>query len=173
MPRIRHRLLLIPLLLLASGGQCGRPGPGPGGPSPELPGPGFDAGAGEPAPAVAAPDAPQDPPPVEDAKPEVKPHLFCHKAESPYPFGDDSFDLVISLTTLHNLRVYDLKAALREVERAGKHKYLVVESYRDEAELFNLECWALTCESFYRPEEWIWLFGEFGYTGDYEFIYFE
>ena len=46
----------------------------------------------------------------------------------------------------------------------------MVESYRDEQELFNLQCWALTCESFFTPEEWVWIFNEFGYTGDYEFI---
>jgi len=31
----------------------------------------------------------------------------------------------------------------------GKNKYVVVESYRNEEELFNLECWALTAESFF------------------------
>ena len=33
----------------------------------------------------------------------------------------------------------------------------MVESYRNEKELFNLQCWALTCESFFK-KEWIWLF---------------
>ena len=55
----------------------------------------------------------------------------------------------------------------------GKDKYIVVESYRNVQELFNLQCWALTCEAFFTPEEWVWLYKEFGYTGDYEFIYFE
>ena len=40
-------------------------------------------------------------------------------------------------------------------------------------ELFNVQCWALTCESFFDTAEWIWLYNHFGYTGDYEFIYFE
>ena len=111
---------------------------------------------------------------LDHAKEEVKYHLFTHKAESsPYPFEDDSFDLVISLTTLHNLPVQDLKTALCEIERVGKNTYIVVESFRNEKELFNLQCWALTCESFFRPEGWCWLFDSFGYTGDYEFIYFE
>ena len=110
---------------------------------------------------------------LENAKEEIKENLFIHKAEDFYPFGDNEFDLVISLTTLHNLKIYDLKRALQEIERVGKNGYIVVESYRDDKELFNLECWALTCESFFRPEEWIWLFNEFGYRGDYEFIYFE
>ena len=110
---------------------------------------------------------------INNAKQEVKEYLFKHDASDIYPFGDDAFDLVISLTTLHNLKIYDLKRALSEVERVGKNKYIVVEGYRNEAELFNLECWALTCESFFRPDEWIWMFDKFGYSGDYEFIYFE
>ena len=110
---------------------------------------------------------------IDNAKEEIKNNLFVHNAKDIYPFGDDEFDLVISLTTLHNLKIYDLKRALSEIERVGKNKYIVVEGYRNESELFNLECWALTCESFFRPDEWIWLFSEFGYSGDYEFIYFE
>ena len=47
----------------------------------------------------------------------------------------------------------------------------MVESYRNEKELFNLQCWALTAETFLSKNEWIWLFKEFNYNGDYEFIY--
>ncbi len=110
---------------------------------------------------------------IERAKETVRDALFVHDAEDLLPYEDDEFDLVISLTTLHNLQIGGLKSALGEIERVGKNKYVVVESYRDELELFNLQCWALTCEMFLRPEEWVWLFEEFGYTGDYEFIYFE
>ena len=77
------------------------------------------------------------------------------------------------MAALHNLPVHQLKGALQEMERVGQDKYLMVESFRDEAELFNLQCWALTCESFFRPESWLWLLRESGFTGDYEFIYFE
>ncbi|MDI6703319.1 MAG: class I SAM-dependent methyltransferase [bacterium] len=110
---------------------------------------------------------------IENAKEEIKKDVFIHKAQEPYPFEDKEFDLVVSITTLHNLCIYDLKLALQEIERVGKNKYITMESYRNEEELFNLQCWALTCESFFRPEEWVWLFNEFGYTGDWEFIYFE
>lgn len=110
---------------------------------------------------------------LKNAKEEIKEHLFQYKAQDVYPFGNNAFDLVISITTPHNLHIFELKTALREIERVGKNKYIVVEGYRNEDELFNLECWALTCESFFKPQEWIWLFNEFGYTGDYEFIYFE
>ena len=110
---------------------------------------------------------------ISHSKEEIRENLFQHKAQAPFPYGNLDFDLVISLTTLHNLSIYDLKSALGEIERVGENKYIVVESYRDELELFNLQCWALTCEAFFSTEEWIWLFNNYGYTGDYEFIYFE
>lgn len=103
----------------------------------------------------------------------VKPHLFLHQAQSVYPFDNQEFDLVISLGALHNLRLFDLKTALTEIERVGQHAYVMVESYRNEQEMFNLECWALTAESLFDTAEWVWLFQQFGFSGDYEFIYFE
>ena len=105
--------------------------------------------------------------------PDFKGHLFRYRAQDAYPFGDDAFDLVISLGCLHNLRVFELKTALGEIERVGKRGYVMLESYRNELEMFNLECWALTAESLFDTAEWIWLYQHFGYTGDYEFIYFE
>lgn len=110
---------------------------------------------------------------LDNAKKEVKPYLFEHRAEESYPFGNGEFDLTISLATLHNIQVDKLGIALAEMERVGKNKYLMVESFRDEKELFNLQCWALTAESFFTPDGWECLFREFGYDGDYEFIYFE
>jgi len=83
------------------------------------------------------------------------------------------FDLIISLGTIHNLKVFDVKKAVQEIERVGKAAYVMVESHRNLKELFNLQCWALTCESFFSTEEWSWLFKNFDYNGDYEFIFFE
>ena len=85
----------------------------------------------------------------------VRDKLFLYKAQDPFPFGDKEFDLVISLGCLHNLRVFDLKSALGEIERVGKNSYVMVESYRNEQELFNLQCWALTAESFFDKDEWV------------------
>ena len=104
---------------------------------------------------------------------EFRGTLFRYRAQDAYPFGDKEFDLVISLGCLHNLRIFELKTALAEIERVGKNKYIMVESYRNEQEMFNLECWALTAELIFDTAEWIWLYNHFGYTGDYEFIYFE
>jgi len=73
---------------------------------------------------------------------------------------------------LHNLRLPELQVAVSEIQRVGQKGYLMVESYRNNVELFNLQCWALTAQSFLDPEEWKWLYDELGYNGDYEFIFF-
>lgn len=99
--------------------------------------------------------------------------LIKYRAETKYPFKKNYFDLVISMGTLHNLKIFNLRKALREIERVGKKKYIMVESYRNEKQLFNLQCWALTCQSFFSADEWVWLFRKFKYYGDFEFIYFE
>ena len=107
------------------------------------------------------------------AKEEIRDSLFSHRAQEPYPYVDNAFDLVISLGCFHNLRIFELETALAEVERVGRQGYVMLESYRTELEQFNLQCWALTCESFFDSKEWCWIYEHFGYTGDYEFIYFE
>jgi protein-L-isoaspartate(D-aspartate) O-methyltransferase len=90
------------------------------------------------------------------------------------PFADSSFDLVLSINTLHNLYCYDLDAALREIERVGRErKYVCVESWRTEEERVNLLYWQLTCEMFCTPREWAWWFERTGYGGDHSFIFFE
>ncbi len=110
---------------------------------------------------------------IDNAKEEVRPHLVEGHANH-LPFPDQTFDLVVSINTLHNLQCFDLDRALREMERVSKrHKYLVVESYRNEEEKANLLYWQLTCESFLRPEAWDWWFRQTAYTGDHSFIYFE
>lgn len=110
---------------------------------------------------------------VSHAKEEVRPFLkVCSATE--LPFEDNSFDLVFSINTLHNLYCFELDKALREIERVSNgNKYIVVESYRNEEEKANLLYWQLTCESFYTPQEWEWWFNHCGYSGDKSFIYFE
>ncbi len=110
---------------------------------------------------------------IKFAKKEVKKYLTLRDVRKKFPYKVNSFDLVISFNCLHNLEIFDLKNALKEINRVGKKKFIVVESYRNNKELFNLQCWALTAEAFFSKKEWIWLFKEFNYNGDYEFIYFE
>jgi SAM-dependent methyltransferase len=110
---------------------------------------------------------------LENIHPNLKANLFIHRAQDRFPYQNNSFDLVISLGTLHNLHIFELEVAISEIERVGKAGYIMVESFRNELEMFNLECWALTAESLMDVDEWKWVYDRFGFTGDYEFIYFE
>lgn len=110
---------------------------------------------------------------IENAKEEIKDCLCVKKAQE-LDFEDNSFDLVISMSALHNLAIYDLKIAIQNIQRISrKNSYIMVEAYRNEREKVNLMYWQLTCECFFSTKEWEWLYEEWGYTGDYSFIFFE
>ena len=110
---------------------------------------------------------------LQHAKEEIRDRLQYGKAQD-IPFGDNEFDLVISLTTLHNLKIYDLKKGVQEIERVSKgNSYIMVESFRNDVEEVNMLYWQLTCASYFAVDEWEVLYREWGYTGDYSFIFFE
>ena len=62
--------------------------------------------------------------------------------------------------------------SIKQIIKVSKKSYICVESYRNENELFNLQCWALTCETFLSKKEWVWLYKFLNYDRDFEFIYF-
>jgi sporadic carbohydrate cluster protein (TIGR04323 family) len=103
---------------------------------------------------------------------EIKKNIKIFDINKKLDFDDKFFDLVISINTLHNLKLKSLNQCLKEIERVGKFKFICVESYRNEKEQFNLQCWALTAETLIDTDSWRWLFKNSGYKGDYEFIYF-
>lgn len=110
---------------------------------------------------------------LEHAIEGVRPHVVRGTAAR-LPFADKSFDLVVSINTLHNLRVAELDSALREIERVGRGaKYVVVDTFRNEREKVHLMYWQLTCQCFYTPEDWQWWFDRTGYSGDHSFVCFE
>jgi ubiquinone/menaquinone biosynthesis C-methylase UbiE len=109
---------------------------------------------------------------IKNAKKEVKKNIFKHDARKKIKFTDNSFDLVISINTLHNFKLPEISLALSEMERLGKNKYMCVESFRNEREQFGAQCWALTAETIIDKKSWKWIFEISGYTGEYEFVYF-
>ena len=107
-----------------------------------------------------------------NSKKEIKKFIIKKNIIKGLNFKDNFFDLVISINTLHNLKLNDLEKSITEIERLGKNKFICVESYKNEFEQFNLQCWALTAETIIDTNSWKWLLKKFLYTGDYEFIYF-
>ncbi len=109
----------------------------------------------------------------DNAKEEVKKDIVVGSCAD-LPWDDNYFDYVFSINTLHNLYNFELHKSLLEINRVAKsNKYICVESYRNELEKMNLLYWQVTCESFYTPDEWNWIFNQTNYDGDYSFIYFE
>lgn len=104
---------------------------------------------------------------LEHAMEDVRPFLRQGNATD-LPYKDQSFDLVISINVIHNLPDPLCRKALREMERVGKkHKYLQVDSFRNQQEKEALEVWQLTAELIYGTDQWKQMFREVGYTGDF------
>ncbi|QLH72929.1 class I SAM-dependent methyltransferase [Rhodopseudomonas palustris] len=98
---------------------------------------------------------------------DMKPHLSVASAVK-LPFADKSFDVVISVNTVHNLVRDDCAAALREIERvARKGAFITVDAYRDDEEKRRMMAWNLTAQTIMHVDEWKAFFAQIGYTGDY------
>lgn len=104
---------------------------------------------------------------IENAMPSVKPYLNVASAEK-LSYPDKSFDLVVSINSIHNLSLEPLKTALKEVERVSRgNSYITVDAWRNNLEKENLYKWVLTAETMMHVKDWEKLFAEVGYTGDY------
>ena len=84
------------------------------------------------------------------------------------PFEDNTFDLVVSINTIHNLEIEDCKSALKEIERVSRqNSFITVDAYRNEEEKCRMEWWNLTALTILQREAWVETFRSVGYTGDY------
>jgi ubiquinone/menaquinone biosynthesis C-methylase UbiE len=100
---------------------------------------------------------------IDDMKPFIR---VGNATNLPYP--DHSFDLVISINTIHNLALADCKQALREIQRVSrKHAFITVDAFRNQQEHESLRKWNLTALTYMSTEDWKRVFAETGYTGDF------
>ena len=104
---------------------------------------------------------------IEHAIETVKPFLRVGNAkELPYP--DNSFDLVISINTVHNLALEECKQALREIQRVTRaYAFITVDAWRTDEERERMMKWNLTALTYMHVDDWKKIFAEVGYTGDY------
>jgi SAM-dependent methyltransferase len=104
---------------------------------------------------------------VENSKPEVRQFLRVADARD-LPFSDKSFDVVVSITTLHNLELDECARGLREVQRVSrKGGFITVDAYRNDEERKRMNAWNLTAKTVLHVDEWKELFDKVGYKGDY------
>lgn len=100
---------------------------------------------------------------MEDVKPYVK---VGNVKELPYP--DNSFDLVICINTVHNLPLEECKQALAEIQRVTRrHAFVTMDAWRNDTEQENMFKWNLTAKTYMHVDDWVKLFDEVGYKGDY------
>lgn len=104
---------------------------------------------------------------IANAKEEVKNCLQVADARK-LPFEDKSFDLVISINTLHNLEREDFKKAIRELERVSRGgKFITMDAYRSDEEKIRMDMWNLTALTYMHVDEWKQFLKAAGYRGDY------
>lgn len=86
------------------------------------------------------------------------------------PWPDSSFDVVLSINTIHNLPEERCRKAVREMLRVGRDKkkmFIEVDAYRNEEEKQRMKNWVLTAETLKSVSDWIKLYREEDYDGDY------
>ena len=106
---------------------------------------------------------------IENSLPEIKNRLFLQSADN-LEFPDNEFDAVISINTIHNLDRDDCKKSILEMMRVVKNKkniFIQVDSYENEKQKKIFESWVLTAKFYGYPNEWLELFKECNYNGDY------
>tara|TARA_B100001741_G_C16519014_1_gene583778 strand:+ start:183 stop:842 length:660 start_codon:yes stop_codon:yes gene_type:complete len=104
---------------------------------------------------------------VQNAKKEIKKYLKVGNAAD-LPYADKSYDLVVSIVTLHNLKKDKLKKALAEITRVSrKDSFITLDAYSNNEEKRNMEDWNLTAETMMSKEEWKTFFIESNFHGDY------
>lgn len=104
---------------------------------------------------------------LENAKPEVESMLRVADAAL-LPFDDDSFDVVISINTVHNLDLEGCGQALREIQRVARRgSFITVDAFRSEQERQRMMDWNLTARTILSTDAWEDLFREVGFEGDY------
>ena len=101
-----------------------------------------------------------------NSKEEVKNFQILGNAKK-LPFEDKSFDLAISIVTLHNLKKNDCALALKEISRVSKNSFITLDAYSNNEEKKQMMNWNLTAETIMHINDWKVFFEENDYNGDY------
>jgi ubiquinone/menaquinone biosynthesis C-methylase UbiE len=101
-----------------------------------------------------------------NAKEEVADLIDLGNAKE-LPYEDNSFDLIISINTIHNLNETELRDSLKEFCRVSKNSFITVDAWRNDEEKKRMLKWNLTALTYMHVNEWKVLFKEVNYDRDY------
>jgi SAM-dependent methyltransferase len=87
------------------------------------------------------------------------------------PFENSSYDLVISIATIHNLPREGVIRSLNEIVRVTRNNaFIKVNGYTTDEERDRLIGWNLVADTILHVDEWQELFLKTGYIYDYDFF---
>ena len=104
---------------------------------------------------------------INSSIPEIRNFLKIANAKK-LPYSSNSFDVVISINTVHNLEKDECALALQEISRVSKkYSFITVDAYRNNEEKKRMLEWNLTAKTIMSVDDWILFFKKIEYTGDY------
>lgn len=104
---------------------------------------------------------------LKHCEPEIVGRLHFGSADN-LPFPDKSFKAVCAINTTHNLTRKGCVRAIHEMERLAPGKgFIQVDAYHNEKQKTIFENWVLTAKYHGYPQDWLTVFEEAGYTGDW------
>ena len=107
---------------------------------------------------------------VKNCMPEVSDSMSVGNANN-LEFPDNTFDLVISINTIHNLNLNECKKSLKEISRVSKKdSFIIVDSWNNSEEEKRMKAWNLTAITYMGADDWLKIFEEVNYQGDFDWF---
>ncbi len=107
--------------------------------------------------------------PLDNAMASIKPFLNLSQYES-LPYKNNEYDFIMAFASIYMLNLGGVLNALKEIQRVGKGKsYVTLGAYETKEERNFLLDWTLIGTTILHVDEWLEVFKDTGYTGDYYF----
>ena len=89
------------------------------------------------------------------------------------PFKNNYFDLVLSISTIHNCTLNGIIKSIKEINRVTKNNsFIRVKAHDSKLEKKIIDSWNLVAKSNLSKKNWINIFKKYNYKGDYDFSKF-
>jgi SAM-dependent methyltransferase len=103
------------------------------------------------------------------ARPDIRQIIDLGSCDK-LPYEDNSFDCCLAINVIHNLDFAGCKKSIEEMQRVVRDPrkiFIQVDAYTSANELKMFEQWLLTAKTYLNCNDWLRLFEEVGYSGDY------